>query len=53
MEAAQLGFKTAVVPKANLRDASDELKSLKLNISGISSVSEAFERALAPERQRV
>lgn len=42
MEAAQLGFKRAVVPQASLRDASQELRSLKLEIQGIQWLSDAL-----------
>jgi DNA repair protein RadA/Sms len=42
MEAAQLGFKRAVVPQASLREAASELKSLKLEIQGIQWLSDAL-----------
>ena len=42
-EAAQLGFKRAVVPKASLRDGSQELRSLKLDIRGIQWLSDALQ----------
>jgi len=42
MEAAQLGFKRAVVPQASLREASQELRSLKLEIQGIQWLSDAL-----------
>ena len=42
MEAAQLGFKRAVVPQASLREASQELRSLKLEIQGVQWLSDAL-----------
>jgi DNA repair protein RadA/Sms len=42
-EAAQLGFKRAIVPQTNLREAGRELHSLKLNIQGIRRLTEALE----------
>lgn len=51
-EAAQLGFNRAVVPQQSLREsARGELQAMKLEIHGISTLSDAFERALTPERQ--
>jgi DNA repair protein RadA/Sms len=41
-EASQLGFKRAVVPQTNLREAGRELHSLKLDIQGIRWLSEAL-----------
>jgi DNA repair protein RadA/Sms len=41
-EAAQLGFKRAVVPKASLRDAGPELRSAKIDIRGIQWLSDAL-----------
>jgi DNA repair protein RadA/Sms len=52
-EASQLGFKRAVVPQQSLRDAGRECRAMKLEIHGISAVSEALEEAPAPERQTV
>ncbi len=51
MEAEQLGFKRAVVPRQSLRDVAPELQAMKLDIHGISSLSEALEEAPAAERQ--
>lgn len=42
-EAAQLGFKRAVVPRSNLRDGAEELRSLKLEIQGVQWLSEALQ----------
>ena len=42
MEAAQLGFKRAVVPQASLREGSQELRSLKLEIQGVQWLSDAL-----------
>ncbi len=42
-EAAQLGFKRAIVPQTSLREAGRELHSLKLDIQGIRWLSEALE----------
>jgi DNA repair protein RadA/Sms len=42
-EASQLGFKRAVVPQTNLREAGRELHSLKLDIQGIRWLSEALQ----------
>jgi DNA repair protein RadA/Sms len=50
MEAIQLGFKRAIVPKQSLRDSSRELQAMKLEIHGISTLSEAFEEVPTPER---
>jgi DNA repair protein RadA/Sms len=47
MEASQLGFKRAIVPKQSLREAARELQAMKLDIHGISSVSEALEEVSA------
>jgi DNA repair protein RadA/Sms len=44
-EAAQLGFKRAVVPESSLRDAKSELRSLKLDIQGIRWLSDALKDA--------
>ena len=44
-EAAQLGFKRAVVPQTNLREAGRELNSLKLDIQGIRWLSEALQES--------
>jgi len=41
-EAAQLGFRRAVVPKKSLRDAGRDLASLKLELRGIDWLSEAL-----------
>ena len=38
-----LGFKRAIVPQTNLREAGRELHSLKLDIQGIRWLSEALE----------
>src|SRR5205823_3622288 len=46
-EASQLGFKRAVVPQQSLRDAARECRAMKLEIHGISSMSEALEAAPA------
>jgi DNA repair protein RadA/Sms len=46
-EAAQLGFKCAIVPQTNLREAQQELHSLKLDIQGIRWLSEALETSPA------
>ncbi|OGR90909.1 MAG: DNA repair protein RadA [Elusimicrobia bacterium RIFCSPLOWO2_01_FULL_59_12] len=51
MEASQLGFKRAVVPQQSLRDSARECRAMKLEIHGISTVSEALEEVLALERQ--
>lgn len=45
MDASQLGFKRAIVPKQSLRDAPRELQTMKLEIHGISSMAEALEAA--------
>ncbi len=45
-EAAQLGFKRAVVPEVSLREAGRELHSLKLDIQGIRWLSEAIQEPL-------
>jgi DNA repair protein RadA/Sms len=50
MEAAQLGFQRAVVPRPNLREAQEELHGLKLELIGIQSLSDAL--ALAPVAER-
>jgi len=51
-EAAQLGFKRAVVPRHSLRESANELKTMKLDIHGISSMQEALETLpLSSERQ--
>jgi DNA repair protein RadA/Sms len=50
MEAAQLGFKRAVVPQASLRDAGSDLKSLKLDIQGIRWLSDALKDSSESER---
>lgn len=42
-EAAQLGFKRAVVPQTNLRELKRELQSLPLDIQGIRWLSEALQ----------
>jgi len=42
-EASQLGFKLAIVPQTNLREAGRELHSLKLDIQGIRWLSEALQ----------
>jgi DNA repair protein RadA/Sms len=42
-EASQLGFKRAVVPQTNLKEAGRELHSLKLDIQGIRWLSEALQ----------
>src|SRR5882724_12390381 len=42
-EAAQLGFKRAVVPQTNLREGGRELHSLHLDIQGIRWLSEALQ----------
>jgi DNA repair protein RadA/Sms len=52
MEAAQLGFKRAIVPEASLREAKDELKSLKLDIQGIRRLSDALQDAGEPASER-
>jgi len=46
-EASQLGFKRAIVPQTNLREAGRELNSLKLDIQGIRTLSEALEEPFA------
>jgi len=46
-EAAQLGFKRAIVPQTNLREAGRELHSLKLDIQGIRWLSEALQEPSA------
>ena len=51
MEAAQLGFKRAVVPESSLRDAKSELHSFPLELRGIRWLTDALqEAALAAER---
>jgi DNA repair protein RadA/Sms len=51
-EAAQLGFKRAFVPKQSLRESTRELHAMKLEIHGISTLSDALaEQAPIPERQ--
>ena len=47
MEAAQLGFKRAVVPQSSLRDAGNELGNLNLKIQGVRWLSEALENTEA------
>ncbi len=42
-EAAQLGFKRAVVPQTNLRESGRELHSLHLDIQGVRWLSEALQ----------
>ena len=46
-EAAQLGFKRAVVPQTNLREVGRELNSLNLDIQGIRWLSEALQEPSA------
>jgi DNA repair protein RadA/Sms len=43
LEAAQLGFKRAVVPQTCLKENTAELQSLKLNIQGIRWLSDALQ----------
>ena len=43
MEAAQLGFRRAVVPARSLKEARDEIQHLSLEVHGVSSVSEALQ----------
>ncbi len=43
MEAAQLGFKRAVVPVRSLKEARDEIRHLALEVYGVSSLSEALQ----------
>jgi DNA repair protein RadA/Sms len=50
MEATQLGFKRAVVPQQSLREIRQELQAMKLEIHGISTLSEALEELPASER---
>jgi DNA repair protein RadA/Sms len=54
-EAAQLGFKRAVVPQANLREVGRELHSLHLDIQGIRWLSEALQEppAQGPKGQPI
>jgi DNA repair protein RadA/Sms len=42
LEAAQLGFKRAVVPQTSLREGTQELRSLKLDIQGVQWLSDAL-----------
>jgi DNA repair protein RadA/Sms len=42
-EAAQLGFKRAVVPHASLREGAAELRTLRLEIQGIKWLSDALQ----------
>ena len=52
-EAAQLGFKRAVVPQTNLREAGRELHSLKLDIQGIRWLSEALQEFPGAGNERI
>lgn len=49
-EAAQLGFKRAIVPERSLRDAFPELRALPLQLQGIQSLSDALEKSNVSER---
>jgi len=51
-EAAQLGFKRAVVPQTNLREIGRELHSLHLDIQGIRWLSEALQSPSAQGTER-
>jgi DNA repair protein RadA/Sms len=51
-EAAQLGFKRAVVPRRSLKESQDELRDLSLEYVGVNCVSEALEAAPASEREK-
>jgi DNA repair protein RadA/Sms len=51
-EAAQLGFRRAVVPQTNLRELKRELHSLNLDIQGIRWLSEALQDPVAPGVER-
>jgi DNA repair protein RadA/Sms len=51
-EAAQLGFKRAVVPQTNLRESERDLHSLHLDIQGIRWLSEALQDPLVPVSKR-
>jgi DNA repair protein RadA/Sms len=51
-EAAQLGFKRAIVPQTNLRESQRELHSLHLDIQGIRWLSEALQEPPARGAER-